>query len=192
MNFRVRGGKRRLREMAAVLNVKDVRVGIGYHGRRPRKVKREYGEFVVEEQEVFSDLIEGKILRADDVTVRVELEAEEALFYSDARMSTVECNAVTAWLARYEDATLEVFVRTLQKDIEEKEAELAQNLFSSETDLGGEERGKTLNYHLEVFERKQEFCPPLSFALLIQIRHCGKMKSPLMRGLSLHQRGRGT
>uniref|UniRef100_A0A7S3ENZ2 Uncharacterized protein n=1 Tax=Rhodosorus marinus TaxID=101924 RepID=A0A7S3ENZ2_9RHOD len=60
----------------------------------------------------------GEYLTEKSISFEVEMEAEEALFYGNSWMSDIECRAVTDWLKKFEDETLELFADALEKEVD--------------------------------------------------------------------------
>lgn len=60
----------------------------------------------------------AEYLTEKSISFEVEMEAEEALFYGNSWMSDIECRAVTDWLKKFEDETLELFADALEKEVD--------------------------------------------------------------------------
>mmetsp|Transcript_10914 Transcript_10914/g.33466 ORF Transcript_10914/g.33466 Transcript_10914/m.33466 type:complete len:280 (+) Transcript_10914:104-943(+) len=148
--------------MTKVLQVEDVLVVVPRHyGRRRRchgrkswceaPCVREDGESLDSQDGARADEC---ILKPEDVEVKVNMEAEEALFYSEDKMSDVELLAVTGWLTKFEDITLDLFARMLKKEMSQVDASLAEEMFAADGKDSRESRSTELSRKLAALEQR--------------------------------------
>mmetsp|Transcript_20968 Transcript_20968/g.30483 ORF Transcript_20968/g.30483 Transcript_20968/m.30483 type:complete len:243 (-) Transcript_20968:161-889(-) len=122
--------------MVKAIAVEEIQlvVPMGYGRRRTRRRKWDLPADTVEFDELKYPPA-GEYLAEKSISFDVEMEAEEALFYGNSGMSDVERRAVTDWLKKFEDETLELFVDALEKEVEHGKQFLRQLLNSEVQDV---------------------------------------------------------
>ncbi|KAJ8903278.1 hypothetical protein NDN08_004387 [Rhodosorus marinus] len=105
--------------MVKAITVEEIQlvVPMSYGRRRTRRRKWNLPADTVEFDELKYPPA-GEYLTEKDISFEVEMEAEEALFYGNSGMSDIESRAVTDWLKKFEDETLELFADALEKEME--------------------------------------------------------------------------